>query len=133
MDKINIYCLYDPRTRKPFYVGATRSTISIRLSGHINEVKTYLPKFWSAKQKFMHQMIQEGVRPKARLLLVATLHSVDHYEQFFHTMLILQGYELLQLTSAFHYKRKFLSERLRHQSYNKHLQICCKNTFNYIW
>lgn len=80
---INIYCLIDPRNNKPFYVGATKHKVNIRLSGHINEAKSYLPKHWSDKQKLINELLSEGKKPRTRLLKTVGLsyyfQNVDNF------------------------------------------------------
>lgn len=132
MKSINIYCLVDPRNNLPFYVGATKQSINIRLSGHINEVKTYLPNFWSVKQKFMHQLLSEGKRPKTRLLLKVDIYEVDFYEKFFYDVFIKQGFTLLQLSHRFYYT-SFLEYNKFYVRKNQQLvpysHYCCNNIF----
>lgn len=132
---INIYCLIHPITRHPFYVGATKLPINIRLSGHICEYNTYRPDSHSVKMKYIGNLLQQGIKPKVRLLYVATLHSVDHYERFFYDLFKQQGYNLLQKDTAFSYKKKATAQpfKYKHKMPKKYLQLCYNNILIIIW
>lgn len=113
---IHIYCLIDPRNKTPFYVGATKASIYVRLSNHINECKTYLPHYWSKKQQRINDILLSGNRPKTKLLHKCSIHETEHYELFFYEMFIQQGFELLQNKPA-GYKSKIDSERIKKAKY----------------
>lgn len=93
---INIYCLVNPLTNKPFYVGATKGTLHGRLSGHIHESKTFIPKHWDRKHTLINEIIVCGSKPQIKLLFITPIYSAEYYELFFFHVLINQGFELLQ-------------------------------------
>jgi hypothetical protein len=113
---INIYCLIDPRNKQPFYVGATNGSIYVRLSGHITECKTYLPRYWSSKQHYMNDILIAGLKPKTRLLHTCSIHEAEHYELFFYNLLLSQGFKLLQKIPS-GYKSKLDSEKKKRANY----------------
>lgn len=130
-----VYCLIDPLDKKPFYVGATATPLTARLSGHINEVKTYC---WQRSEKILHieNILKSNRRPKVRLLIIATLHSVDHYEKFFYDLLIKQGFTLLQKKTAFTYSKKvktLSANKAHYQQVKKYMQLRYKNIIILIW
>lgn len=133
---INIYCLVDPRDGKPFYVGATNCRLNTRLSGHISESKTILPQYWNNKNKLINSILRDGKRPRIRLLKVATMGSVDHYEFFFYSMLTQHGFVLIQRTTAFHYKKrmiKLMARRSDNQHLRQYSKLYFKNILIIIW
>lgn len=103
---INLYCLVDPRTSKPFYVGITVCRLNSRLSGHIAEIKAYQGRHRSEKQEFLREMVESGVRPTIQLLRQVSLNETDFYEFFFYEMFIKQGYKMYQWPPSQDYKRK---------------------------
>lgn len=103
---IKIYCLVDPRTNSPFYVGATMNKVKARLCSHISELSGYPPENWSKKMQFVCEIIRSGEKPVAKTLAVVFLKDVDYYESFFYNLLIELGFKLLQKPHAFYYKSK---------------------------
>jgi hypothetical protein len=132
---IYIYCLFDPRNGRPFYVGATCYRLNIRLANHINERNVYSRRVWSKKMQFIDGMMCAGVRPKVRLLYVSNIDTVDHYERFFHEMLVQQGYALLQKPHAFSYKNTIRNGRYvsKYKQLRKYHGIYFKNMLIIIW
>lgn len=133
---INIYCLIHPDTRRPFYVGATMHSITLRLSSHIGEVNIYHMKYWNDKHRYIYSIIQDGNKPKIRLLKAVPLNEADHYEEFFYKMFIKQGYTLLQASRRFNYKENTKRlERLRRRNHRlrKYMQLCYKDILIIIW
>lgn len=108
---IQIYCLVDPRTKCPFYVGATVVRLKNRLSAHIHEAVNFRPNKYGMQYTThkKHSLILElnkiGIKPIIDLLYTCTIHSVDYYEQFFNQMLINQGFELFNVTHHFNYSK----------------------------
>lgn len=132
---IQIYCLFDPRNGRPFYVGATSYSLNIRLANHINERNVYSREHWSRKMTFIDGMMCAGIRPQVRLLFISDIDTVDHYERFFHALFVEQGYTLLQKPHAFSYKStlrngRYVSKRKQLRKYNK---ILFKNMLVIIW
>lgn len=137
---INVYCLIDPRDRKPFYVGVTVSKINIRLAGHISEIKTYPPCNYSTKMAFIADIINSGKKPQTRLLITASIHDVDHYEYFFYKMFTHQGFNLIQKPTAFSYSKKSITDKNKisllnssNQRIKKYSQLRYKNILIIIW
>lgn len=102
---ITIYCLVNPITNRPFYVGATKSNLSARLSAHINESKAILPIYWNRKNYLINYIISLNKRPIITPLHKCALFEVDHYEQLFYNVLTQQGFKLLQ-ENSFNYSIK---------------------------
>lgn len=107
---IKIYCLVDPRNNLPFYVGATKIPLKSRLSGHIHEARVFRPNKYIQyypltyyKHILINEIISCGIRPRIDLLYISSLIAVEHYEQFFYTMLKNQGFKLFNLESQFNY------------------------------
>ncbi len=107
---IRIYCLIDPRTTLPFYVGATKTRITSRLSGHLNEIKAYPSKYWNDKHRFINEIKETGYKVQVRLLQECSLHDADYYERFFYDLFISYGYTLLQSPPSHNYKMKLINE-----------------------
>jgi hypothetical protein len=116
---VHIYCLIDPRTNKPFYVGATSGKLNIRLSSHLSDCRLTPVDRHNNKMKLIRNILDSGKRPKIRLLQSVTLHEADHYEKFFFTLLRQQGFELLQQDYAFSYKSKRQNDLLYYMKRNK--------------
>lgn len=114
---VNIYCLLDPRSNKPFYVGCTNGKLSTRLSAHITEIKTYTGNRRSKKQEYIAEMIEQGIRPTILLLCLSDLEVADHCEEFYYLAFKRAGFELLQLPSSFFYSRKIKQESANYQSF----------------
>jgi hypothetical protein len=132
---IQIYCLFDPTTGHPFYVGATSYRLNIRLANHINERNVYSRRAWSRKMLFIDGLMCAGNRPKIRLLYLANIDTVDHYEEFFHRLFVGQGFTMLQKPHAFSYKStlrngRYVSKRKRLRKYTR---IYFKDLLIIIW
>lgn len=108
---IKIYCLVDPRNNKPFYVGATKTLLKNRLSGHISAAfsfneNIYTAKFSASKKHYLiKELINSGIRPNIHQLYTCDIYSVDYYEQFFHELLVSQGFELFNSYLSFDYTK----------------------------
>ncbi len=106
---IQIYCLVDPRNNKPFYVGATKVLLKNRLSAHIHEAinfrtNKYAIHYTSYKKHFLiKELVEANLKPRIDLLYLTPLLAVEHYERFFHNMLVAQGFELFNWTHQFNY------------------------------
>lgn len=108
---IQIYCLVDPRNKRPFYVGATVVPLKNRLSAHIHEAinfrtNKYAIKYTSYKK---HQLIMDlnkaGLKPIIDPLYICDINSVDHYEPFFHQILTNHGFDLFNMPYNFNYSK----------------------------
>jgi hypothetical protein len=98
---IKVYCLINPLTGNPFYVGATKGRLSTRLSQHIGEamgVNTYYIRSISDDKKDLIRIaMYYQERPTAKLLYSSdSLFDAGYYEEFFYNLFTLQGYTLLQ-------------------------------------
>lgn len=105
---IKVYCLVDPRNNKPFYVGATKILLKNRLSNHIHEarvfmVNKYSPQYSCNKHFLIQELVAYGLRPRIDLLYISPLLAVEHYEAFFHNVLVGQGFNIHNSTSQFNY------------------------------
>jgi hypothetical protein len=105
---IKIYCLVNPITNKPFYVGATKVALKTRLYAHIHEAKTfrinkYSPQLSCKKHFLIKGLIESNSPPVIDLLYISPLLAIEYYETFFYKMLINQGFELFNSPSQFNY------------------------------
>lgn len=111
---IQIYCLVNPHTKRPFYVGATKYPLNNRLSVHINESKSLLPLYRNTKHHLINYILSTNKKPQINLLHKCSLIEVDHYEEFFYNTLIKQGFKMLQAPS-FSYSAKHQPGKLVNQ------------------
>lgn len=132
----NIYCLVDPRTDKPFYVGATISPLNKRLCGHISESKITHHHTTSKKILFMRGILSTGQRPRIELLQIVDTCVIDEYEIFFYNMFLAQGFELFQFSHTFNHQNKikyFDRIVLNNRRIRKYSQHCYKELLIIIW
>jgi len=119
---ITIYCLVDPRTNSPFYIGATKVKLKNRLSAHIHEAavfrtNNYAMPFTAYKKHFLIQELTKlNIKPKIEWLYTCTINNVDHYEPFFYNVLISQGFELFNFPHNFNYSKY---KKVSYYNYNK--------------
>lgn len=132
----NIYCMIHPDTKRPFYVGATKTSIYNRLSWHMRDARRGDSKWWNEKDRFIAHILHYNKTPKARLLKIVSLNEVDFYEEFFYRLLKQQGFTLLQKESGFLYKKKVdtmaINER-KYQQLRQYSQLRYKNILIIIW
>lgn len=138
---VSIYCLVDPRNNRPFYVGATRSKLNNRLSGHLvtakDSIKYHNPysQDKTALNKgilFLEIMRKTGKKPRIVELLRVQSIEADHYEKFFYLMFKNQGFILFQQSSAFGYHAARTNSRFakkRHMESN----LCREITIHPIY
>lgn len=115
---VNIYCLIDPRTSNPFYVGATSNSLPSRLSAHILEAKQWSSlrevfQHGPSRQKQLTIILLLYIKQKPQIVKLAHVHAkeADHYEKFFYEMFIHQGFELHQKATAFHYYASYANPK----------------------
>lgn len=102
--KYLIYTLIDPRTDRPFYVGATVQNLKNRLSGHISDKRILNEKTIFAKKHFLIQAIlKEGKRPIIQLEKEVLENELNRAERQVYEDLIKKGENLLQDKNCFHY------------------------------
>lgn len=106
-----IYCLVDPRDNKPFYVGATKRKLNLRLTGHIQDIRCFRPDDMSAKKILITSILKEGLRPIIRLLVETEKDYVDTYERMFYDILTKQGFNLLQSANKFNYQQQKIKDK----------------------
>jgi hypothetical protein len=102
--KYFIYCLINPIDGKPFYVGATRNDLKVRLSEHIS-CRLYHGGFLKQRMKLIRKIIKKGMKPEIKLLKTV-VKNVDYHEAFFYRKLKRQGFELLQRHDRFFYSKQ---------------------------
>lgn len=98
---IKVYCLINPFTDNPFYVGVTKGRLSTRLSAHVGEAMkgyfNYVRNIADDKRDKIRILHYYGKRPIIRLLYSSDcLFDAEYYELFFYNLFALQGYTLLQ-------------------------------------
>lgn len=132
---VRIYCIADPRNGKPFYVGATRSKLNNRLSGHLNTAKSdiryhnaFNPDKTSLNKAILFLEIIRVTGKKPRIIELLSVQSIeaDHYEEFFYKMFKAQGFVLFQQSSAFGYHAARTNSRFaqkRHMESNLNRSI----------
>lgn len=137
---IQIYCLVDPFTHIPFYVGATKLSLAVRLNQHItgaakfkdwlkyshNELK-HFP--FQRKNVIINLLANSNRKPLITCLIECPLYMVDHYEQFFYEMFKKQGFYMHQEAKKFKYHSTTITKSNRCTS----LTIFNKNNSNIIW
>ncbi len=108
---IQIYCLADPRNKRPFYVGATIVPLKNRLSAHIHEAMNFRTnqhaiKYTAHKKHFLIvELNKVGMKPIIDLLYICDIYSVDYYEPFFYQILVNHGFELFNMAYNFNYSK----------------------------
>lgn len=98
---VSIYCLIDPRTDKPFYVGCTKVKLSDRLSQHMHEARNnfiinangfcidnYPERTFKnvniRKCLVILEILLHGKKPIIKLLKSCHFDKSDHYEKFYY-------------------------------------------------
>jgi hypothetical protein len=111
MTKVKIYSLIDPRTGKPFYVGATQSELKARLSHHVAHAKGDLcTKKLKRRMELIRSILAEGMRPKICLLEVVALSAAGECERKHFMRLKKAGFDMIQGDGNFGYN-KFIDTR----------------------
>lgn len=94
-----VYCLVDPRTDKPFYIGTTYRKLSERLHGHIADSKITVYKKGTIlfeRCTFIRDMINEGFKPVPKLLFIANMTTANLLEGYVYRYFTKLGYNLIQ-------------------------------------
>lgn len=111
---INIYCLADPFTTIPFYVGVTKLALNTRLNQHItlaakskewltqghNELK-HFP--FHRKNVVINLLANSNRKPLIISLVECQLGIADYYEELFYRMFKKQGFYMHQEEKRFKY------------------------------
>lgn len=103
-----IYCLVDPNTNAPFYVGVTKGKLRVRLSCHLQNVD-YVVKNWKKRtltyqrNELIYNILNDLKKPKIYLLFVTDKSSAAFMEKKCYEYLTNQGAELLQSSILFQY------------------------------
>lgn len=109
MKECKIYCLKDPRNKKPFYVGSTEKSLNIRLAGHA--VKTNRNSAGSISHKrflLIQEIISEGYNIIIEVLDTVPFDRVDEVESGYYNTLKNEGNEMLQSEKHFTYQQSSL-------------------------
>jgi hypothetical protein len=104
---VKIYCLIDPRTNAPFYVGATVKELRLRLNSHIAEATIWQPNFTgikAKKQEFIRDIINSGNRPLIKYMLIVNRDKAAFFELCYYNFLTKIGFQLFQDQRRFIYK-----------------------------
>jgi GIY-YIG catalytic domain len=131
---ITIYCLFDPRTGVPFYVGATKN-VKLRLTQHIAYTKKNRAKAekWAKGgmaiiKYFPHirktltilSILDAGHKPGISILHVGlTQKNAAYYEKFYFTALTSQGFDIQQEDNRFYKSTALLPTWSSRQSVRK--------------
>lgn len=113
---ITIYCLICPFTERPFYVGATKLELKMRLKQHIqsaakhkewmkythNELK-HFPR--QRRSVVINLLLNSNIKPDIIELFKCTAIEADYYEEFFYKHFQKNGYYLHQDHKQFKYNR----------------------------
>lgn len=137
---IKIYCLANPFTDIPFYVGSTSGPLNTRLNQHIAYAKKNTKWMQFSHNELKHfpahikdvtiNMLQAiGKAPAIKQLHECPLSASDHYEQFFFNYFKSQGFYMFQEANRFTYK----STKKTKPRYCKEIILYNKNTSNNIW
>jgi hypothetical protein len=107
-----IYCLTDSVTNLPFYVGATKHPLYIRLIGHKNDFgcnrRDKNSPFQLRANKY-RELIAIGATVNITPLFVVAAPNVDFCEKWFYWHFRFQGHILLQHEHGFYYQKQKLN------------------------
>jgi len=108
-----VYCLINPRTNTPYYVGVTMNRLQARLSLHMCQQGRSLGNTTVCdRRKDLHNTFRhDGIKPVIKALAVADIHTVDFLEHHYYNHFINIGHELLQLGTRFNYSKHILNRR----------------------
>lgn len=95
---VKIYCLINPVTGHPFYVGATSGYLSDRLSGHISARH----QTWVCKHnQIMEDMFELGIKPEIVLLDEVGVSEASFHEDFYMRLLSFYGFSVNKRKSGY--------------------------------
>ena len=103
---VKIYCLLDPFSGLPFYVGATRNKLEFRLNSHVagRKVIQYVPGKTTDRHNLIKSIVERGEMPLISCLLVVPTSLTDIFEHYCYLFLTSQGIDLLQSNCRFTYQ-----------------------------
>lgn len=99
-----LYCLVDPRTGQPFYVGTTYRKLRERLAQHIAVARNLLPHqdgIIERRGRFINDMVAHGIKPEIKLLFVSHIDNINRIEGETYRLFCDLGYNLLQSDCRF--------------------------------
>ena len=110
---IKIYCLINPLTGIPFYVGATRRTLHARFVSHVgaSNVKTYSITKSSTRANLIKSLMSQGLKPHISCLMIVSPDVADYCESHFYNYFISQGIDLLQSPHRFTYQQHYCKNK----------------------
>lgn len=110
---ITIYCLFNPITRLPFYVGATRSSLHKRLKEHLagRNVKSYTNGKSSMRNDLLKYLMNNGIKPEIYSLIIVSADMANYCEKYFYTLFISQSIDLLQSGYRFTYQQHYYKNK----------------------
>lgn len=121
MQKVKIYCLVDPRTERPFYVGATSRELKYRLNEHIKEELDRGIR--GKKAELIKQILTAGYLPQIKLIKEVKYDDVDKCEAFYIKKFIRNGFELFQIHDRCTYKRTINEKSLAKRNRDYYLNL----------
>lgn len=100
---VSIYILQDPRTGKPFYVGATEGKLLYRLRQHCSDlyISGRAEKLTTMRKNLIRDMIAEGFEPVLIELFQTTAENARRDELSVHSLFVNKHYTMLQNPSKF--------------------------------
>lgn len=82
-----IYCLVDPDTKMPFYVGATKLSLKIRLRLHLHrndyiiQNETNREGNWYNRNKLIYNLLQQNKKPIICVLFITNKTTAKFMEK----------------------------------------------------
>lgn len=106
---IHIYCLINPITNTPFYVGATAKELKIRLWGHYGEVNaTHSSNSLHSKRALIFNAARiAGLKIEIKHLDTVHISQANEMEAYYYNKFVTEGHFLIQSTARFIYTTKY--------------------------
>ena len=129
MRLIKIYCLADPITLIPFYVGVTKGRLDYRLDGHIAEALSNKKKRVNGSDSYfkkccaINNILDNKLQPLITILDIVSDFQVNDSERFYYNYLINLGFTLYQDAKRFNSESLYKPKQFVNQSVNNNLQI----------
>lgn len=127
MTKVFIYSLNCPIANQVKYVGKTKNSLSVRLSGHLSYSGSNIEK-----ANWIKSLLKEGRKPSIHLLEIAPEHKWEEREKYWIEYFIGRGIALVnrsETSPLFLAQKKYL-EQLQNQRYRKNTITTYTNCFD---
>lgn len=97
-----IYCLIDPRTGSPFYVGAAQNP-KARYNYHMSYLPDMREETIQGKRfRLVKSILKTGQRPILKIISRVTIRMAGRMECFYYNRFTKQGHTLLQSVYKFY-------------------------------